>query len=58
MHDRELTRGGNKPLELPGGEIRKFLEDGDEVAITAFCERPGLPRIGFGRCVARIAPTP
>jgi fumarylacetoacetase len=54
----ELTRGGNKPLELPGGEIRKFLEDGDEVAITAFCERPGLPRIGFGRCVARIAPTP
>jgi fumarylacetoacetase len=54
----ELTRGGNEPLALPGGESRRFLEDGDEVTITAFCERPGLARIGFGRCVARIAPAP
>jgi fumarylacetoacetase len=54
----ELTRGGSKPLELPGGETRRFLEDGDEVSITAYCERPGLARIGFGRCVARIQPAP
>jgi fumarylacetoacetase len=54
----ELTRGGSKPLALPTGESRSFVEDGDEVSITAFCERPGLPRIGFGRCVARIEPAP
>jgi fumarylacetoacetase len=53
----ELTRGGSKPLTLPGGELRSFVEDGDEVTITAFCELPGLPRIGFGRCVARIEPS-
>jgi fumarylacetoacetase len=52
----ELTRGGSKPLALPTGESRSFVEDGDEVSITAFCERPDLPRIGFGRCVARIEP--
>jgi fumarylacetoacetase len=50
----ELTRGGSKPLTLPGGESRSFVNDGDEVTITAFCQRPGLPRIGFGRCVARV----
>jgi len=50
----ELTRAGRLPLSLPGDESRSFLEDGDEVSITAFSERAGLPRIGFGRCVARI----
>jgi fumarylacetoacetase len=54
----ELTRAGTKPLSLPSGESRSFIEDGDEVSITAFCERPGLPRIGFGRCIARIKTTP
>jgi fumarylacetoacetase len=54
----ELTRGGSMPLTLPSGESRSFIEDGDEVSISAFCERAGLPRIGFGRCVARISPAP
>jgi fumarylacetoacetase len=54
----ELTRGGTRQLSLPSGELRSFLEDGDEVSITAFCERSGLPRIGFGRCVARIEAAP
>jgi len=39
-----------EPLRLPTGETRVFLEDGDEVTFTAYAERPGLPRIGFGRC--------
>jgi fumarylacetoacetase len=38
------------PIELPNGETRKFLEDGDEVILRAYCEREGLPRIGFGEC--------
>lgn len=44
------------PIELPNGETRKFLEDGDEVILRAYCERDGLPRIGFGECRGVIEP--
>ena len=44
------------PITLPTGETRTFLEDGDEVVLRAYCQRPGLPRIGFGECVGRILP--
>jgi fumarylacetoacetase len=46
----ELAWRSTEPLELPGGERRGFLEDGDEVTLTAFCERRGARRIGFGEC--------
>jgi fumarylacetoacetase len=46
----ELTWRGAEPLQLPNGETRKFLEDGDEVTLRAFCERPGAVRIGLGEC--------
>ena len=46
----ELTWRGAEPLQLPNGETRKFLEDGDEVTLRAFCERPGAVRLGFGDC--------
>ena len=46
----ELTWRGAEPVTLPSGETRKFLEDGDEVVITGFCERPGARRIGLGEC--------
>jgi fumarylacetoacetase len=46
----ELTWRGAEPLTLPGGETRKFLEDGDEVIMRGYCERPGSIRIGFGEC--------
>jgi fumarylacetoacetase len=52
----ELTWRGSEPLQLPTGETRKFLEDGDEVILRAFCERDGLPRIGFGECRGVIGP--
>jgi fumarylacetoacetase len=45
----ERTWRGSEPLELPGGETRRFLEDGDEVILRAWCERDGV-RIGFGDC--------
>lgn len=38
------------PIRLPTGEERKFLADGDEVIIRAYCEREGFRRIGFGEC--------
>jgi fumarylacetoacetase len=43
-----------EPIQLPGGEVRSFLEDGDTVVFRAHCGRPGLPRIGFGECVGTI----
>lgn len=46
----ELTWRGTEPIELPSGETRKFLESGDEVIMRGYCEREGLPRIGFGEC--------
>lgn len=50
----ELTWRGSEPVELPTGESRKFLEDGDEVTIRGFCERDGARRIGFGECRGTI----
>ena len=46
----ELAWRGTEPLQLPTGEARKFLEDGDEIIMTAYCEREGHPRVGFGEC--------
>lgn len=51
----ELTWGGRDPLTLPNGETRRFLEDGDEVIMRAYCEREGYARIGLGECVGMIA---
>ncbi len=46
----ELTWRGSDPLQLPTGEVRRFLEDGDEVVLRGYCEREGWRRIGFGEC--------
>ncbi len=52
----ELTRRGADPVTLPHGETRKFLEDGDEVILRAWCSRPGAARIGFGECRGVVLP--
>ncbi len=52
----EISRGGAEPISLPTGERRSFLEDGDEVSISARAEAPGHVAIGFGECRARIEP--
>jgi fumarylacetoacetase len=52
----ELTRGGTEPLELVTGEVRRFLEDGDEIILRAHATRPGAVGIGFGECRAVILP--
>jgi fumarylacetoacetase len=51
----EITSRGTEPLSLPNGETRRFLENGDEVILRGYCERDGLPRIGFGECRGTIA---
>ena len=50
----EISRGGQQPVTLPGGETRSFLEDGDEVTLTARAAAAGYAPIGFGTCTARI----
>jgi fumarylacetoacetase len=52
----ELTWRGSEPVTLPGGESRKFLQDGDEVIMRAACERDGTRRIGFGECRGEVLP--
>ena len=54
----EITRRGAEPLRLPNGESRAFLEDGDEVVLRGYCERPGAVRIGFGECAGVVLPAP
>ena len=46
----ELTWRGTEPIQLPGGESRTFLQDGDEVILRGYAEREGFRRIGLGEC--------
>jgi fumarylacetoacetase len=52
----ELTGRGTKPFRLSNGEIRGFLEDGDEVILRGYAEQTGARRIGFGECRGIISP--
>lgn len=52
----EITWRGAEPITLPNGESRAFLHDGDELQITAFAERDGAVRIGFGVCTGVVLP--
>ena len=53
----ELTWRGAHPLKLPSGETRKWLEDGDTISITGWCEGEGY-RVGFGEVSGRIVSPP
>ncbi|MEZ1439982.1 fumarylacetoacetase [Pseudomonas shirazica] len=50
----EITEGGKHPVELASGEVRKFLEDGDEIILRARCVRDGVASIGFGECRGKV----
>lgn len=52
----ELTAGGRRPITLPDGSTRTFLEDGDEVTITATAPGPSGARISLGEVAGRITP--
>ena len=52
----ELSEGGAEPLTLPDGSVRSYLEDGDEITITATAPAPGGACLGFGEVTARIFP--
>jgi len=52
----ELSAGGSRPIKLPNGEVRTFLEDNDAIILRGWCERAGTARIGFGDCRGVVLP--
>ncbi|MGW4745687.1 fumarylacetoacetase [Streptomyces sp. NPDC004290] len=52
----ELTWNGRDALELPGGK-RTFLEDGDEVVLTAWAPGPDGTRVTLGEVRGRVVPS-
>ncbi|HUF65724.1 MAG TPA: fumarylacetoacetase [Gemmatimonadaceae bacterium] len=51
----EITRRGAEPVVLPGGDVRSFLEDGDEVILRGWCRRPGVAALSLGECRGTVA---
>jgi fumarylacetoacetase len=51
----ELTWKGARPLHLSSGEERRFLEDGDSITMTGWCQGQGY-RVGFGQVQGTILP--
>jgi len=52
----ELSARGREPIDLPNGEKRGFIEDGDEIVFRGRCERQGHTPIGFGECRGVVLP--
>jgi fumarylacetoacetase len=53
----ELTRRGERPLELPDGTTRTFLHDGDTVTLRGWAGSDPATRIGLGSVTGTILPT-
>jgi fumarylacetoacetase len=54
----ELSWNGTEPITMPDGGTRGFLEDDDEVVITASAPGPHGSRVGFGEVRGRIHAVP
>jgi fumarylacetoacetase len=52
----ELTQNGTRPIQLPNGEIRTALEDGDEIILRGLCHREGFPDVSLGECRGTVLP--
>jgi fumarylacetoacetase len=50
----ELSWNGQEPLALPDGSTRAFLEDGDEVEISAWAPGEGGARLPLGAVTGRV----
>ncbi|CAG8494112.1 3068_t:CDS:2 [Paraglomus brasilianum] len=51
----ELTWNGQNEIDYDNGIKRKFIEDGDEVVLTGYCQGEGYI-VGFGDCSGKILP--
>lgn len=52
----ERTKRGEKPIKLPDGTTRTFLEDGDEVILRATCSKRGARPLVLGECRGIVTP--
>ncbi|HAS45860.1 MAG TPA: fumarylacetoacetase [Microscillaceae bacterium] len=52
----ELTWRGSKPIAMPDGSERKFIQDNDTVIMRGFCQKEGFARIGFGEVTGKVFP--
>jgi fumarylacetoacetase len=50
----EITQQGTSVIELPNGQKRTYLEQGDEIVIRGWCRNKGYVQIGLGECRGRI----
>jgi fumarylacetoacetase len=51
----ETTWQGTRPIQLPAGEERRYLEDGDTVSMIGWCQGDDY-RVGFGEVTGTIFP--
>jgi fumarylacetoacetase len=51
----ELAWRGSKPVPFPNGETRSFLQDGDRVTMTGWCQGNGY-RVGLGSVTGMVLP--
>jgi fumarylacetoacetase len=51
----EISWKGTKPVDMPDGSQRRFINDGDSVIMRGYCEKGGL-RIGFGEVNTKVLP--
>jgi fumarylacetoacetase len=52
----EIAWKGTKPVKMPDGSERKFINDNDSIIMQGYCEKDGI-RIGFGEAVTKILPS-
>ncbi len=51
----EITWRGTKPVKMPDGTERKFINDNDTIIMKGYAEKGGV-RIGFGEVTTKILP--
>jgi fumarylacetoacetase len=51
----ELAWKGTKPIQMPDGSERRFIQDHDTVIMRGFCEQNGV-KIGFGEVKSLLLP--
>ena len=52
----EISWKGTKPVDMPDGSQRRFINDGDQVIMRGYSEKDGV-RIGFGEVKSEILPS-
>jgi fumarylacetoacetase len=52
----ELAWKGTKPIAMPDGSERRFIQDHDTVIMRGFCQNEGV-KIGFGEVRTQLLPS-